>query len=224
MRRLRFCLSLFCVPFFVTRQSRGAWLRQQGEMCLAPDRPWLRFKAEQWLPGDGTDFRWEAQVRMALLLRARVVDCFEGGTGKLIAKLLGLIPVVRSQGPATDRGEAIRGLAEVPWRPFAFRESRLLSWQTAVTGKLQGTFDDGRSRVTVAFEVDAEGRVLRAEASSRPRMIGRAVVETPWSGTFGEYRKFDRVRVPTVGEASWHRNEGQFIYWRVRVIDFQVLT
>jgi hypothetical protein len=80
-----------------TFQSQGTWLRQQGEMRLAPDRPWLPFKAEQWLPGDGIDFRWEAQVRMALLLRARVVDCFEGGTRKLIAKLLGLIPVVRSQ-------------------------------------------------------------------------------------------------------------------------------
>ena len=68
---------------------------------------------------------------MALLSRARVVDRFEGGTGKLIARLLGLIPVARSQGPATDRGEVIRGLAELPWRPFAFRESRLLSWQTA---------------------------------------------------------------------------------------------
>jgi hypothetical protein len=55
-------------------------------------------------------------------------------------------------------------------------------------------------------------------------MIGKAVVETPWSGTFGEYRMFDRVRVPTVGEASWHLSEGQFIYWRGRVIDFQVLT
>jgi hypothetical protein len=43
-------------------------------MRFAPDRPWLPFRAEQTFTGDGIDFRWEAQVRMAPLVRARVVD------------------------------------------------------------------------------------------------------------------------------------------------------
>jgi hypothetical protein len=49
-------------------------LRQEGEMRFAPDRPWLPFAAEQWVPGAGIEFRWLASVRMAPLVRARVVD------------------------------------------------------------------------------------------------------------------------------------------------------
>src|SRR3990172_7872357 len=67
-------------------ECRGTWLRQQGEMRFAPDRPWMRFEAEQWFEGSGIDFRWQARARMAPFVSARVVDSFERGKGALTAK------------------------------------------------------------------------------------------------------------------------------------------
>lgn len=206
-----------------TFECRGTWLRQEGKMRFAPDRPWLPFSAEQRFPGSGIDFRWQAWVRMARLMPTHVVDSFENGRGILTARVFGFVPVARSSGPATDRGEAMRGLAELPWRPFAFREAAFLKWEAAGTDKLRVAFDDGKTQAAVAFDVDDEGRVLGGGAPSRPRMVGKALVETPWSGTFGEYRVFDRVRVPTLAEAIWHLPEGPFIYWRGRITEFQVL-
>ena len=141
----------------------------------------------------------------------------------LTARIFGLVPVARSRGTATDKGEALRGLAELPWRPFAFREAPFLIWGTVGTDKLRVAFDDGRTKAAIHFEVDGEGHVLGGGASSRPRMVGKSLVETPWSGTFGEYRMFDRVRVPTVAEAIWHLPEGPFTCWRGRIIEFRVL-
>jgi hypothetical protein len=60
-------------------EGRGTWLRQQGEMRFAPDRPWMPFEAEEWFEGSGIDFRWRARVRMAPIVSAQVVDSFEGG-------------------------------------------------------------------------------------------------------------------------------------------------
>jgi hypothetical protein len=108
-----------------TIACRGTWLRQEGEVRFAPNRPWLPLRAEQWFRGGGIDFRWEARVRMAPLVYAGVVDCFERGRGMLTARVLGIVPVARSWGPATDKGEAMRGLAELPWRPFAFAKLRV---------------------------------------------------------------------------------------------------
>lgn len=142
-----------------TFECRGTWLRQEGEMRFAPDRPWLPFRAEQWFLGSGIDFRWQAWVRMAPLVRARVVDSFKGGRGMLTARIFGLVPVARSRGPATDKGEALRGLAELPWRPFAFREAPFLTWGTVGTDKLRVAFDDGRTKAAIHFEI--EFRVLR---------------------------------------------------------------
>ncbi len=202
---------------------RGTWLRQRGEMRLARDGPWMPFEAEQSFEGSGIDFRWQARVRMAPLVRARVVDGFEHGRGALTAKVLGVIPVARSRGPATDVGEALRGVAELPWRPFAFREAPSFTWEAPDPDTLRVTYDDGGTRATLEFEVDGEGRVLGAAASSRPRLVGRAVANTPWSGAFGEYRTFDGLRVPTVAAVTWHLPEGPFTYWRGRVLDFRVL-
>jgi Family of unknown function (DUF6544) len=204
-------------------ECRGTWLRQQGEMRFGPGRPWMRFEAEQWFERNGIDFRWNARVRMGPLMSARVVDSFEHGEGTLTAKVLGVIPVARARGAETDKGEALRGLAELPWRPFAFSDAPYLTWETVGSDKLRVTYDDVRTRATLEFEVDGEGRVLGAAVSSRPRLVGKSVVDTPWSGAFGEYRTFDRLRVPTSAEVAWHLPEGSFTYWRGRVAEFRVL-
>jgi hypothetical protein len=200
-------------------ECRATWLRQRGEMRLAPGRPWLPFEAEQWFRGPGIDFRWKARFRMAPLVRAEVVDSFEHGVGELTARLFGLIPVARARGPETDTGEALRGLAELPWRPFAFGEAVGVAFQEVSRDRLRATFDDGRTRAMVEFQVDDDGRVLGATAPHRPRLVGKKVVETAWSGTFGEYQEFEGVRVPTTAEVTWHLAEGPFCYWRGRVTE-----
>src|SRR5512138_1855419 len=79
-------------------EHRGTWARQQGEMCFAPGKPWLRFEAEQMFAARRIDFRWKARVRMLPLLYARVIDSFDGGVGALEARVLGVIPIAFARG------------------------------------------------------------------------------------------------------------------------------
>jgi hypothetical protein len=51
-----------------TIACKGTWLRQKGEMRFAPNRAWMPFTVEQWFPGDGIEFRWQAWIRMAAWL------------------------------------------------------------------------------------------------------------------------------------------------------------
>jgi Family of unknown function (DUF6920) len=192
-------------------------------MRLTPDGPWRRFQARQWFLGSAAAFRWRARLRVAPLLTATVLDSFEGGNGALRVSLLGVIPIVRCRGEAFDRGEAARGLAELPWRPWAFREAAPLTWQMTSNGMLRCAFDDGRTRASVEFAVANDGRVLSASAC-RPRAVGKSAVDTPWCGVFQEYRLLDGTNVPTRAEASWHLPDGKFTYWRGRVTEFHALT
>jgi len=203
-------------------EARATWLRQEGEMRLAPDRPWMAFRAEESFAREGIGFRWCAHARMTPLLRARVVDSFQAGRGALTLWVLGVLPIARRTGAAIDLGEALRALAELPWRPFSFREGQGLAWEAEGHDKLRVRFDDGRTQAAIDLDVDGEGRVLGGTAPRRPRLVGKAVADTPWSGAFGEYRAFGEVRVPTVAEATWHLPEGPFTYWRGRVTEFRV--
>ncbi len=201
----------------------GTWLRQRGEMRFAPDRSWMPFTAEQSFNGSGIDFRWVARVRMAPMVSARVVDAFENGAGSLVARVFGIIPVARARGPETDIGEALRGLADLPWHPMAFGQGSSLNFEAVSPNRLRATFDNGKTSGVLDFDVDGEGRVLSVTVASRPRVVGKLVINTPWSGTFRDYRECDGRRVPTAAEVTWHLPEGPFTYWRGRVTEFRVV-
>jgi uncharacterized protein DUF6544 len=199
-------------------------LRQVAEIRLAPDGAWLAHEAEQRIDPLGVAFRWEARTRMARLFPVTIVDAFEGGQGELTVRLFGVIPLVRGRGAEFDRGEAMRGLVEMPWHPFGFTDHPGLTWAAAEGGGLHAAFDDGRTRAAVDFQLDDEGRVLGGRAANRPRWVGKTVVETPWSGAFSEYKEFDGVRVPTRAEVGWDLPEGRFSYWRGEVVSFRIIA
>jgi hypothetical protein len=190
---------------------------QQGEMRLAPSAPWRPFRAQQWMSGSSIDFRWRAWVRMAPFAPVLVVDSFASGAGALSAAAFGLLPLADGRGRHFDRGEAMRGLAELPWRPFAFGRLANVTWEAAGESGLRATFDDGATRASVELEVGREGRVVGGSAI-RPHAEGRTTVDTKWSGSFGDYRSFGRIRIPTSAEVAWLLPEGPFTYWRGRVI------
>ena len=62
-------------------------------------------------------------------VRAHVIDSFEGKRGMLTARVLGFVPVARSRGPATDKGEAMRG------RPSFLGDRSLSAKRRAFAGK-----------------------------------------------------------------------------------------
>ncbi len=204
-------------------QCRRFLLRQSGEIRMAPDKPWLEFKAEQWFDAAGLDFRWTARARVARIIPVTVNDAFERGRGLLSVRIAGLIPMARMQGRETDRGEAMRALAELPWRPSGFSASAPnLAWSAPAPETLRANFDNGRTRCHVDFDLDAEGRVLGAGAPDRARSVGKGFVPTPWRGVFSDYKLFGGVRIPTRAEVSWLVPEQPFAYFRSVVTDFRI--
>jgi hypothetical protein len=71
------------------------------------------------------------------------------------------------------------GLAELPWYPNAFRDWPHVAWCAIGIDKLRASCDDGNIRASVVFDG------------------AKTVVETPWAGSFGEYKTFESLRVPT---------------------------
>jgi hypothetical protein len=185
--------------------------------------PWLPFKAEQTFSAVGIDFRWKARAHVARWLPATIIDAVESNRGILSVKLFGIFSVARFKGPSLDKGEIIRGLAEMPWRPTGCSEQPNLSWTSTADGLLRATFDDGRIRAAVNFEIDTHGRVVGVNAPDRPRAVGKEIVETPWSGIFAHYEELNGVRVPIRAEVTWHLPEGPFLCWRAQIHEFRLI-
>jgi hypothetical protein len=196
------------------------YVKQVGEMRMSPGDAWVSFTAEQTLSAMGLDFRWSARTRVGKWLPATIIDSVQSGRGILSVKVLGLFPVAHFSGPAIDKGELMRSLAELPWHPNGFVPQANLTW-TSRSGGLTSVFDDGRIRACVQFDIDVDGRVTGIYAPDRPRAVGRSTLNTPWSGAFSDYKEFDGTRIPTSAEVSWHLPEGLFPCWRAKIKEFR---
>ena len=176
----------------------------------------LPFKAVEELSVRTIEFEWRAVFGPNPLVRMIVVDRYREGEGSLTAKVWGLVPAVRSFGPGTDRGEAMRYLAELAWVPHAIAANPALSWRELGEDSVEvSTLVAGRAAsVQLAFD---DSGLLRTATAIRPRLAGKTAVDTPWVGNFGDYEELAGIRVPCSAEVSWELPEGPFTYWRVEV-------
>jgi hypothetical protein len=194
-------------------------LTQKGEMVQKPGGRTLEFTAVQRIAVRSVEFEWRGAFGPNRLVRVTVVDRFRDGEGLLSAKVWGLVPAVRSTGADTDRAEAMRYLAELPWVPFAFDSNPVLSWRELEDGSVEvSTPIDGRI-AGVQLSLDDAG-LIRSASALRPRLAGGTAVETPWVATFGDYVELGGIRVPGSAEARWELPGGPFTYWRAELASF----
>jgi hypothetical protein len=191
--------------------ARRVRFSELGEMQLRPGR-WSPFLAEQEMDADRVGFTWHATLRAAPLLSVRVRDWYRAGAAGLDVRLWG-VPLVRASGEDVARGEAMRYLAELVWVPQAFVSNRALEWREVDESSVEVATRVGGERVAVTLRFDEAGDIV-AMSADRPRRVGKEVVDTPWSGAFGNYRELEGVRLPTTGEVSWLLPDGLFTYFR----------
>jgi Family of unknown function (DUF6544) len=190
-------------------------LTQRGEMVQKPGGRRLEFTAVQRYAVAEVEFEWRATFGPNPLVRVKVVDRYRDGEGLLVAKVWGLVPATRSAGPDTDRAEAMRYLAELPWVPYAMASNPQLSWRELEDGSVEvSTLVGGRA---ASVRLSLEDGLIRGVSGIRPRLAGKTSIETPFAGRFGDYVELGGVRVPGSAEVSWELLEGPFTYWRGEV-------
>lgn len=97
-----------------------------------------------------------------------------------------------------------------------------LDWTAVGPLTLRVRDRDDLSGTTVDVEMSEEGHPLVCRAD-RPRLVGKQMVLTPWSGIGSEFRDWEGLRVPSRVEASWSLPDGPFTYYRGEVTSFVLL-
>jgi hypothetical protein len=210
-------LRAFCFPGGedAARRVHGVKLTEKGDFRSAPGARWISFEAELEIDATRTRFRWEARFGGAIGL-FRVTDAYENGHGLLSFSMGGLIPVKKMTGPELDQGELQRYLASLSLCPPMLLNNPGLIWSDAgsLTLRVQDRLDPAKA--TVDVEISEQGCPVACRAT-RPRLIGKQPVLTPWAVKAGEFREWEGLRVASVTEASWRLPDGEFTYYRSEV-------
>jgi hypothetical protein len=181
---------------------------------------WRPFTSDQFVITRRPGFDWNGKIRMAPGMAVRVHDAYVAGEGVLHASLLGVITLARP--PATAdlaEGELMRFLAEAVWYPTVLLPGQGVTWEACGADAATATLTDGPHRVALTFCFGADGLVDRVRSEARGRMVGDAVLPTPWEGRFREYAGRGAMCVPLEGEVAWLLKDGPHPYWRGRIVE-----
>lgn len=184
---------------------------QDAEMRLKMEQPFFSLNASQLSGTREPGFVWQAKGTMNSVMPLQVIDSYVDGTGALEVRIVGSIPVASSMGGETDRGEAMRFLAELPWNPDAILNARGLTWRVIDEESVEVSLETSNGVARVTLQLDEAGDIIAIEAAERPR-----AGDTParWIGRFSNYAQVGAYRFPRHGEIAWDLPQGEFIYWR----------
>lgn len=194
----------------------SARITHRGEFNLdGSGERWVRFRSDQWSVTRRPGFVWDARMRVAPGVSVFVHDAYVAGRGVLRARLLGLVPVMEPPAtPELAHGELMRFFAEAAWYPTALLPSQGVRWEGIDERSASATLSDGETSVTLTFEFDDQGLIVRVRSDGRYREVDGTTVAVPWQGRFWNYERHGGMLIPVDGEVSWVLPDGPAPYWR----------
>lgn len=194
----------------------SARISHSGTFNMGTDEPqWRPFSSTQDVVVNGPGFLWNADVRMAPGMSARVHDAYVDGSAVLTARLFGLITVMEApDSPHLAQGELVRFLAEAPWYPTALLPSAMVTWTPIDNDSARVALVDGDTSVSLDVKFGAEGLIESVRSDGRYRDVDGTQVLTPWEGRFWDYEERDGMLIPLDGEVAWLLPDGRWPYWR----------
>jgi hypothetical protein len=198
-----------------------ARISHSGTFNMGTTEPkWRPFSSSQDVFVRGPGFVWDASVRMAPGVPARVHDAYVSGRAVLTARLFGLITVMESRdSPELAQGELIRFLAEAPWYPTALLPSNALTWTPINDASARLTLVDRESTILLEVRFGEDGLIESVHSDGRYREVNGIQVSTPWEGRFWNYEERDGMLIPLDGEVAWLLPDGRWPYWRGHIDD-----
>jgi hypothetical protein len=201
-------------------RPRTVRLKQEGEIRMGPDRPWMPFTAEQYYTTNPPSFIWHVDAQMMPLISFAGRDRYVDGRGNMDIRVLSLIPVVNETGLHMDQCTLMRYLNEVMWFP-AGAVSPYIVWESVDANAAKAIMSHGGTTVEAIFYFDGEGRLTNM-IGDRYQDAGDGEIKwLPWKTPVEEYGEFNGVRIPVSGEGVWEEEWGDFDYVRLRIVDIE---
>lgn len=217
-------LRSFCFPGGEesVRPIRAIVIEEAGSLQMAAGARPIPFTSQQRTDCTRSSFQWKAHLNPGRLTSGTVVDSYEDGHGWIEVKAIGLIPGKRFAGHDVSLGELQRFLASVILCPAALLNHPTLDFQTAEPLILRISDQKDPLGAFIDILLAEDGAPIGCRAS-RPRLVGKHSILTPWRTRGSEFRIFEGLRVPTRLEAQWDLAEGPFAYYRSEITSFRCL-
>lgn len=188
-------------------------LRHDGYFRTKPNGKWVEIKGEEYFTVGVPGFVWKGNTRLFCAL-----DMFISGKGKLLVYLLSTIRILKSEGEETDKGELLRWLAEAAIFPTALLPGDYISWEPIdqLSSLLILRYNNFHLECEVFFKDTGEIYKIQSE-----RFYMNDQKLHKWIGYLSNYKRFNKILIPTTLEVSWDLPEGIFTYAKFNITELE---
>lgn len=189
----------------------------ESKIKLAPDQKWRELETRQYnFTASGSRLAY-MNARMAWVIPFEGRDRYHNGQGHMLGTLARTFKVFDNHSREVTLGGAVILLAEALLEPsIALQE--YITWEAVDPLTVKATFRDGDVEVSGLFIFNTEGEYIRFESNDRPYEVSRGRYEmVPFSIDLKEYHETNGIRIAGRVFATWHLEEGDFIYWDGRI-------
>ena len=204
------------LPFIKT-----TWLQQNGELKLSPkSKGWSTFKATQIISQNSVSFLWDATITVVPPFYVRVMDSLIEANGAGNVFLMSAISIGSDKDkPELNSGSLYRYLAEATWHPTALLPQSGVIWEPVDEYKAIAHFTKFNMPISLEFEFNGIGEIVGIYTEDRYGKFGDKYTQYPWEGRFSDYKEFNGIKIPTIGEVGWHLPEGWWLFWKGNIVD-----
>ena len=190
-----------------------------GRFRRGPDQPWMPMDAWQY----------SSAVEVARLFRMRLTfasvvpmwgwDTYRDGRGRMLGKVLALVPVADGSGPEFDTSELVTWLDDaVLMAPGMLLHARI-GWEAVSDDSFRVSVTDAGHTVRAEVVLDEDGRPRDFRTEDRYADLPGGLVRAPWSTPVAGWTVVDGRPRMTGGAAVWHLPEGVFRYGEMALVD-----
>jgi len=119
-----------------------------------------------------------------------------------------------------DEGELLRFLAESVWFPTVLLPGGCVRWEEVDYSTATAVLRDRDREVSTTFHFNDKDEIERA-STQRYRLVEGGYKLVSWTGYYGDYRRMGGILLPTEARVVWNLPDGDFEYWRGRLMGIE---
>jgi hypothetical protein len=177
-------------------------LKMNGHFRLNQDKPWLPMVAEEII-SDKKGFVWKAAIGNSLS-QMRGGDYYINGLGRMRFSLWGLVPLVNTQNPDTNRSAIGRLAGEMVWLPSGLLPQRGVSWKAIDENTIEASLKIDSESVTLTLFIDPNGKLLKIYFPRWGEYTkGGSYTYIPFGGEIQQEQIFAGFTIPSQVSLGW---------------------
>ncbi len=148
------------------------------------------------------------------------VHLYVGPTATMQIKIASLFQVVDAKGTEMNKGETVTMFNDMCFFAASNLIDKNIVWETIDSLTVKARFTNQANTITATLFFNEIGELINFSSDDRYESAdGKVYKNFKWTTPCKNYKEINGRKIPTYGEAIWHKPEGEFCYGKFNLVE-----